>query len=332
MYTTDKAEHELAVENGLSDSRGRPAAIPSEPRWPAATWHRTELRQEHAVFANNRRAKARSDLPPSEERAALWDSRPRSGLGFPALPWAAQQPPGESGGRPLADRGSQGRSTSRGRAGAASIGMAGWPEPEGTHPRWESWKAEPGLPKPRVPCLRDECAHARSNKSVRLGGDCRIFTLHANYIPQQPHCKYFLVSHTLPWAEAGCFPRRSPGFLCNFGFGLLWFYRSERSLWVAGIKTKPKPKPAERGARQAKLFCGMPRAPTSPIAPSSGTRKPTPRAGCDTHLPLRLLPALPACQRQRGTGEGASSLTGRACLGARLCLLPWLLFLPPKGN
>lgn len=75
--------------------------------------------------------------------------------------------------------------------------------------------------KTPVPRPRDKCAHALSNKSARQGGVCLIFTLHANYIPQQPHCKHFLVSHTLPWAEAGCFPRRSPGFLRNFGFGLL---------------------------------------------------------------------------------------------------------------
>lgn len=43
-------------------------------------------------------------------------------------------------------------------------------------------------------------------------------------------------------------------------------------------------------------------------------------------------PALPVCQRRPGRGEGASSLTGRACLGVRLCLVLWLLFLPPKSN
>lgn len=59
MYAIHKAEQELAVANGLSDSRGRPATIPSVPRWPAATWNRGELRPEQAVFANNHRAKTR---------------------------------------------------------------------------------------------------------------------------------------------------------------------------------------------------------------------------------------------------------------------------------
>lgn len=83
--------------------------------------------------------------------------------------------------------------------------------------------------------------------------------------------------------------------------------------------------------------CKMPRAPISPPPLSRGRRNKPPR-GEMRHPPfplLRLSPgsaALPVCQRQRGKGEGASSLTGRACLGVRLCLLLWLLFLPPKRN
>lgn len=72
MYAIHKAEQELAVENHLSENRGRPATIPTvkhadhEPPGIAQS-----CKKEHAQFANDCRAKPRSHLSPCEERAAL---------------------------------------------------------------------------------------------------------------------------------------------------------------------------------------------------------------------------------------------------------------------
>lgn len=95
-------------------------------------------------------------------------------------------------------------------------------------------------------------------------------------------------------------------------------------------KNKTKTQTSGAGSEAGEAVLPSPAGSDLADGPEQRDERSTPEGRMRHPPPLRRLPALPV--GQRGTGEGASSLTGRACLSVCLCLLPWLLFLPPKGN
>lgn len=165
MYAPDKAEQELAVENGLSDSRGRPAAIPSVP--PLTSSHLASQRAATRARCVCKQPQSQTSLRSSPVRGKgcalgqltrLRACVPGSALRSTSTSGRVTRPPTR---RPGVTRPSH---VPGPRGGCQHLG---WPEREGTHPAGEAGKLNLGCENPRVPCVRDKCAHAPSNKSLQ---------------------------------------------------------------------------------------------------------------------------------------------------------------------
>lgn len=87
MYAIHKAQQELAVENGLSENRGRPATIPTvkhtdhQPPGIALSCKKSTLCLQTTAEPNLAQI-----FPLERKGLPFWGSWPGIGVWFPALP------------------------------------------------------------------------------------------------------------------------------------------------------------------------------------------------------------------------------------------------------